>query len=314
MKKKLKMGILKAERDDKWTFVKTTMPCMLFSLLAIVYLVLRVEGVVEEGSWLSKKVFIVPFITLPLIQILFFYFIANVTEYVNRKYGKEVLEILPDKFLIEDSWVQVAKSMDNADKIITDKLDTLGFTVGRYSTDSRKIVYRYNNNNKTIRDYEEFKQIKEVKNRIKFIRENMFKGCYKDRDGKFIYLTEEEVNENEEYAYLWLMELTKSPMLGRISVLYQMDTDKKQKLFAERPAEDLVEFFKPFEEFEQYIKGERVKRKDYKLRQKEIIKQKSKDEIDSLFKYGMDRVDKIHKVELYEHDREFLDVDIRDFK
>lgn len=107
LKKKIEMEVLKAHRDDKGTFVKTLLPTWINIVLTLAVVVFRVTGVIEEGSSLYTIATSIMLLVLPAIQFLFFVFIYNLSSIVEKRYDKDVARMLPDRFLLEESWVQI---------------------------------------------------------------------------------------------------------------------------------------------------------------------------------------------------------------
>lgn len=303
LKKKIEMEVLKAHRDDKGTFVKTLLPTWINIILTLAVVVFRVTGVIEEGSSLYTIATSLMLLVLPAIQFLFFVFIYNLSSIVEKRYDKDVARMLPDVYLLNKTWVQIAKAVDNSLWIIKIKLD--GVNQGK-EYGGNEYLARYNDG--------DVKQLEEVRESIIYIKENMFKGSYLVREKGFGEVTKKDSKDNEYLSYLWLEELTKSPMIERISVLYQIDTWEKQKLFSGREIKDLIMFFDPLVKFADFIKEEWEELEKVDELKRNIIEQKKKNEIDEMFQYGMKRLDKIHEVQIYEHDREVLNVNLDDFK
>lgn len=303
LKKKIEMEVLKAHRDDKGTFVKTLLPTWINIILTLAVVVFRVTGVIEEGSSLYTIATSLMLLVLPAIQFLFFVFIYNLSSIVEKRYDKDVARMLPDVYLLNKTWVQIAKAVDNSLWIIKIKLD--GVNQGK-EYGGNEYLARYNDG--------DVKQLEEVRESIIYIKENMFKGSYLVREKGFGEVTKKDSKDNEYLSYLWLEELTKSPMIERISVLYQIDTWEKQKLFSGREIKDLIMFFDPLVKFADFIKEEWEELEKVDELKRDIIEQKKKNEIDEMFQYGMKRLDKIHEVQIYEHDREVLNVNLDDFK
>ena len=303
LKKKLQMEVLKAHRDDKGTFVKTLLPTWINIVLTLAVVVFRVTGVIEEGSSLYTIATSIMILVLPAIQFLFFVFIYNLSSIVEKRYDKDVARMLPDVYLLDKTWVQIAKAVDNSLWIIKVKLE--GVNQGKVYGGNEYLA-RYNDG--------DVKQLEEVRESIIYIKENMFKGSYLVREKGFGEVTKKDSKDNEYLSYLWLEELTKSPMIERISVLYQIDTWDKQKLFSGREIKDLIMFFDPLVKFADFIKEEWEELEKVDELKRNIIEQKKKNEIDEMFQYGMKRLDKIHEVQIYEHDREVLNVSLDDFK
>ena len=303
LKKKLQMEVLKAHRDDKGTFVKTLLPTWINIILTLAVVVFRKTGVIEEGSSLYTIATTIMLLVLPAIQFLFFVFIFSVSSIVEKRYDKDVARMLPDVYLLNKTWVQIAKAVDNSLWIIKVKLDGVnqGKGYGR-----NEYLARYNDG--------DVKQLEEVRESIIYIKENMFKGSYLVREKGFGEVTKKDSKDNEYLSYLWLEELTKSPMIERISVLYQIDTWEKQKLFSGREIKDLIMFFDPLVKFADFIKEEWEEIEKVDELKRGIIEQKKKNEIDEMFQYGMKRLDKIHEVQIYEHDREVLNVSLDEFE
>lgn len=306
IKKKLQMVVLKVHREDKGTFIKILSPALVNIVLFLVFILLLKFGVIDKGSMVYGILKRVIALILPVMQFLFLWFAYSVSRIVSKSYDIEVLLILPDRFLLEESWVQIASSINHAGKILESKIKERGVNIN--SRGQRVYLKGAKNEN------EELEKVIKIYESIHYIKIRMFNGAYMEIGKGFVDISEEEARENEELSYLWLMELTKSPILERISVLYQVDTEKKQKLFSERDIEELILFFEPFEGFANYIKEERRKREDIKTLKKNKLENKEKNEIDEMFRYGMYRLDKIHEVQIYEHDREVLDVKLDDFK
>lgn len=303
IKKKIEMEVLKAHRDDKGTFVKTLLPTWINIVLTLTVVVFRVTGVIEEGGSLYTIATTIMLLVLPVIQFLFFVFIFSVSSIVEKRYDKDVARMLPDVYLLNKTWVQIAKAVDNSLWIIKVKLD--GVNHGKVYG-GNEYLERYNDG--------DVKQLEEVRESIIYIKENMFKGSYLVREKGFGEVTKKDSKDNEYLSYLWLEELTKSPMIERISVLYQIDTWDKQKLFSGREIKDLIMFFDPLVKFSDFIKEEWEELEKVEELKRGIIEQKKKNEIDEMFHYGMKRLDKIHEVQIYEHDREVLNVNLDDFK
>lgn len=303
LKKKIEMEVLKAHRDDKGSFVKTLLPTWINIILTLAVVVFRVTGVIEEGSSLYTIATSIMLLVLPVIQFLFFVFIYNLPSIVEKRYDKDVARMLPDVYLLDKTWVQIAKAVDNSLWIIKVKLE--GVNQGKIYGGNEYLA-RYNDG--------DVKQLEEVRESIKYIKENMFKGSYLVREKGFGEVTKKDSKDNEYLSYLWLGELTKSPMIERISVLYQIDTWDKQKLFSGREIKDLIMFFDPLVKFADFIKEEWEEIEKVDELKRGIIEQKKKNEIDEMFQYGMKRLDKIHEVQIYEHDREFLNVNLDVFE
>lgn len=303
IKKKLQMVVLKVHREDKGTFIKIMSPALVNIALFLVVILLLEFGIIDKGSMVYGILKRVIVLILPVLQFLFLTFLYSVSSIVSKSYDKEVQLILPDRFLLEESWIQIASSINHAEKVLESKTKESGVNI---SPKGRVYLKGVKN--------EELEKLFQIYKSIDYIKIRMFNGAYMEIGKGFVDISEEEARENEEMSYLWLMELTKSPILERISVLYQIDTEKKQKLFSERDIEELILFFEPFEGFANYIKEERRKREDIKTLKKNKLENKEKNEIEELFRYGMYRLDKVQEVKIYEHDREFLDVKLDDFK
>lgn len=307
LKKKLQMVVLKVHREDEGTFIKILSPALVNIALFLVVMLLLKFGVIDKGSMVYGILKRIIVLILPVLQFLFLWFTHRVSSIVSKSYDIEVQLILPDRFLLEDTWIQIASSINHAGKILESKIKERGVNI-----ESRGLGGFYLKGVKN--EDEELEKVIQIFKSIHYIKVRMFNGAYMEIGKGFVDISDEEARENEEMSYLWLMELTKSPILERISVLYQIDTEKKQKLFSERDIEDLILFFEPFEGFANYIKEERRKREDIKTLKKNKLENKEKNEIDEMFRYGMKRLDKIHEVQIYEHDREFLNVSLDDFE
>ena len=305
IKKKLQMVVLKVHREDEGTFIKILSPALVNIALFLIVILLLKFGVIDKGSMVYGILKRVIVLILPVLQFLFLWFTYRVSSIVSKSYDIEVQLILPDRFLLEESWIQIASSINHAGKILDSKIKERGVII---SPKGRVYLKGIKNENEGL------EKIIQIYESINYIKNRMFNGAYMEIGKGFVDISEEEARENEEMSYLWLMELTKSPILERISVLYQIDTEKKQKLFSERDIEELILFFEPFEGFANFIKEERRKREDIKTLKKNKLENKEKNEVDEMFRYGMYRLDKVQEVKIYEKDREFLDVKLDDFK
>lgn len=186
---------------------------------------------------------------------------------------EEVKMTLPEELQEDITWVQVTKALVNAEKI----WDYHEFESTEY------LMYGKN-----------LQVIKYERERL-FITEHLIGGNYRK-------LMLEEKVQNRQKALLFIVELTKSPLLERLSSLVQLETEGDLKAFANRNSEDIMEFFQPIHDFLTYAKHERFKleRESKELTEKRLEEMKSKEQVkaDAVFQYGFMRLDEMQEVEI----------------
>lgn len=192
-------------------------------------------------------------------------------NYINKKYSTGVQKLLPAEFLIDNSWVQVAMALENAEKIL------------RHA--------KNNSTNQTILEY--------YKKAIQMNRNQFLEMDYHEvKNWGFLEDKKEMKENNKLFSALWRKQLTQPGLLEKISVLYQIDTDAKQKLFADRDDCQLIEFFSELNSFYELVLKERAAFDKYKKEYLKLLKDNKnkfandkekiiKKEVDNLFQMGM---------------------------
>lgn len=202
-------------------------------------------------------------------------------EYVKDNIDKEIMEMLPGKLLSDYTWIHIAQAIINARKIMGYSHNDMKYR------GSKLITYKYNL----------------LGNRPR----HLFGYTYMDKlkGGHTPETVKKLEKENDIYSYMWLSELRRSPLLERIAVLYRIDTEEKQRTFANRPIEELEEFFLPLDNFFEFVKDNRtsveLQREMHKKKIESAKEQRMKDEMDELFKLGMSRLDQIQEVHAPSH-------------
>lgn len=219
---------------------------------------------------------VVPFL------ILLAPFIKKQSEkYINIKYSQDIQKILPAKYMSYSSWVHVAMAIENAEKILN---------CAKENHQESRTLFVYHDNLYNVRPRKLFEGT-HYENKL-----------WQNQDEESI---NRELRNNDIFAALWASELNRSPLLERIAVLYQIDTKEKQELFAKRTRLELVEFFKPVNDFKTLVgeKRKAIKRQEDKYIELEqtlarMKEEEIKMEMDELFDSGMKRLDKLHKVDM----------------
>lgn len=192
-------------------------------------------------------------------------------NYIDKKYSKGVQKLLPAEFLIDNSWVQVAMALENAENIL-----------------------RHAKNNRTNRT------IVEYYNKAIKMNQNQFleMDYHEVKNWGFLEDKKEMKENNELFSALWRKQLTKPGLLEKIAVLYQIDTPAKQKLFADRSDYQLIDFFSELNDFYELVLKERAAFDKYKEEYLKLLKDEKnkfaddkekiiKKEVDNLFEMGM---------------------------
>lgn len=177
--------------------------------------------------------------------------------YIHGKYHRVARQTLPLDYLLDASWVDFATAINH------------GTDIAYYINDEQL---------QTI-----------VGNTMKRIRSNMF---YTDSTTYGLHNDDEEWDTlDKENTILWTSKLSCSPLLERTSVLLQMDTSEKQKAFAQIEKDELIEFFKPYIRFVNYVNNIHNNRdfrtaelnKQNTISKRDIVEK----EVKAIFDFGM---------------------------
>lgn len=251
---------------------------MLFFLLitsVVLGVALNILLPLEIHSRIRAYGVIMPMVILSIVLPITLHTIHKaVNRYVNNKYGITVLEMIPEEQLEDDTWLHIAEALINVGEIWN-----------LYHGEESK-WYRY------------------PSGRVNFeqAKFGLFHTEYLNGYDISIELTDEEKLDNLEFARLWIIELTKSPLLERLAVLREIRTKEEQKAFANRPKREIEEYLQPLEDFYNYVKKEIAR---VEMEKERVVKAKIKAEediiqarVDVKYEYGLKRLDKLQDVEI----------------
>ena len=203
-------------------------------------------------------------VDLPIGSILFVMSITVVLYvchltlyyYIHGKYHRVAQQTLPLDYLLDDSWLDFATAISH------------GMDIAYYIDDEQLQI--------------------NVGHAMKLIRSNMF---YTDSTTYGLYNDEECDTLDKENEILWTSKLSCSPLMERTGVLLQMDTSEKQKAFAQIEKDELIEFFKPYIRFVNYVNDIHNNRdfRTAELNKQNVVSKRNivEKEVRAIFDFGM---------------------------
>lgn len=203
-------------------------------------------------------------IGISIVGYAFSGLVVYAQRYIKKTYSKTVMQQLPKEIITIRSWVNVAEALNHAANILA-----------------------------TLNSHTH--QTNECEKNIRYLQNHLFFHSLHE-DLHYVDQVPAEVKEiqklkNIENTVLWLDKLTSSPLLERISMLKEMDTNEKQRAFANRSRQDIIEYFVPLNEFAKYVQNIHV---DDEYREKELNKQqvssqygRVQKEVDQMFDFGL---------------------------
>ena len=284
---RLKNKALKTYVKDKRRVKNINTPSpMYYRFFGLIILSVLISGILSGQVFHHNvKSMLIVFMICVILTILHCIRIARNNKkqirYIVNEVGFSRIDTLPNELLGDRTWGYIADALVNAEMVIEE-----------YKTESDSIRLIMT------------KKVEEMRT----IRKQLFKKEYTWVED-YKELTLEETVENREKSLLWLLELSKTPLSERITVLGQLETDEEIEAFANRPMEYLKDFLRPIMNFLNYVeeelqrertlKEEEIKRnKEERERRLEEEKAKIQVKADELFKLGYVDFYKLHKVEI----------------
>ena len=253
-KEKIKRFIIKRiVLKDKPDFILYLLHGLLFSALTgLIYMFFKSSS--TDDQYVDLSIGYVLFVMT--ITFVLYFCHQKLYNHIHTKYHQVARQTLPIDYLLDDSWIDFTTTVSHA----------MG------------IAYYIND-----------KQLQtNVDHAMHYIRTNMF---YTNSTIYGLYNDEEYDTLDKENTILWTSKLSRSPLIERTGVLLQMDTSEKQKAFAQIEKDELIEFFKPYIHFVNYVNDIHNDRdfRTAELNKQNVISRRNmvEKEVKAIFDYGM---------------------------